>query len=163
MATFDTAIGADHARSDASSSLISTTRATRSMSASWASKCCASAPRDSRDHAVDHSTRGDARGTATTVDAHSAVEVGHGVKAQELEALQQPAQIGLSLLVARTGQHLHDDRLGDRHGTGGFDQFFEATMRETAGRPVVLDPGGGVGEDHAAARGGMSAGSSAMA
>src|SRR5207248_3883467 len=59
--------------------------------------------------------------------------------------------------------HLHDDRLGDRDGAGGFDQLREALVDRALGGSVVLDPRRGVGQDHAAARGGASAGASEMA
>ena len=126
-------------------------------------QCRASAPGDSRDHAIEHSPRGDARSAATTIDSDGPVEVAHRVEAQHLKAPQQPAQVSLSSIVTRAGQNLHDHRLGNRYGTVRFDQSSEAKVRGAASRAVVLDPDRAVDEDHAGGCGGTSAGSSAMA
>src|SRR5438876_1201165 len=48
---------------------------------------------------------------------------------------------------------LHDHWLGDRDGTRTLDELRESPVNGAIGGAVVFDPGGGVGEDHATARG----------
>jgi hypothetical protein len=82
---------------------------------------------------------------------------------QQVEPYQQPPQVSRPLVAARPGQHLHHYRLGDRNRTASRDQGGEPLADRASGSPVVLEPGGRVGQDHAAPWGGASAGGWAIA
>lgn len=137
------------------------TPATRSRSASW-DNSVASRRHDS-DHAVAHSPRQDARGTAPAVDAGRGREVGNRVEAEQLEAVEEASQPCLEPVAPRAGKHLHHDRLGHRDRSTRGDEIGQSPIGRAPRRAVVLDPGRRVGEDHATARGGASGGGSSSA
>src|SRR5215469_122560 len=121
------------------------------------------APGDGGDHAVDQPPRGDAGLPAAAVDTGCAVEVGGRIKAVQMEPEQKTAKINLPCVAARPGQDLHDDGLSDGDRAFGRDQLGQAKIGRAPGGPVVFDPGGRVGEDHAASGGRVSPGGSPMA
>ena len=109
------------ARSDASSSSIPITRATRSMSASWANSVASrAAPRRSCSRP---SLWRDAGGAAAPVDPNGAVKVGDGMEAEQLIA------------AAGAAGRFRPDRLAPR------DHLHRVRLRFGDG-PIVLDQGG---------------------
>lgn len=103
------------------------------------------------DQAVDQPARRDSDSPATAIDACRSVEVGSDVEAEEVESQEKAAKVRLSLLGPGASQHLHDDRIGDGDRPIIADQFGQPGVDGAAGRPVVLDPGGGVGKDQCSA------------
>ena len=72
-----------------------------------------------------------------------------------------------SRACARPGQHVQHDRFGDRQHVPipvpVRDQRGQPLVDRTACGPVIFDPGGGVGQDHAVPRAAMSSGTASIA
>lgn len=118
---------------------------------------------DRGNHAVDHSSGGDSHAPAGSVDASRGVEVHCRVEPQEVETEEQAPQVGFPLVAASPGDHLHDDGLSYRNPAVAGDELGEPSIDWARRCPVVLHPGRGVDEDHAALVGAMSFGISSIA
>jgi len=123
-------------------------------------------PGHGSDQAVNEAAWCDADGSAAAIDARGRLVVRRRVERLEIEPQQQPAQVALARVGACPGENLHDHRLGHSEPALAVDvrnQIRQSLVDRTTGRPVVLDPGGRVREDHRLVRGSTSDGVSPMA
>lgn len=118
---------------------------------------------DRRDHAVDHSSGRHSDTSAGAVDTRRGIEVHRRVEPQETESEKQAAEVGFALVAAGPGDHLHHHWLGYRNVVVAGDELSETSIDRARGCPVVLHPGRGVDEDHAALVGATSFGIWSMA
>jgi hypothetical protein len=115
------------------------------------------------DQAVQETARGHTDAPATAIDAGSRVEVCGRINRQQMTSQQQSAEIIRPSVIARASEYLHEDGLRDGESAVRGDQLSHPPIHGTAGRPIELHPGRGVGEDHAAPRGARSCGTSSIA
>src|SRR5664280_407471 len=86
-----------------------------------------------------------------------------GVTPVRRHRLYMRAAASKSAVGARPGKDLHDHRFGHRQRSALDDQIGQTPIYSATGGSVVLDPRGGVGEDHVAGVGATSDGVSPMA
>ncbi len=124
---------------------------------------CVVAPCDGGDEAVDEAARSDSFLAALAVDPGGGFKVGGGVDRVQVKPLQQPAQVALAGVGACAGENLHHHRLGHRERPIFGDELGESDINRASGGSVELDPGRGVGQDHAPGCNTGSAGMSSSA
>src|SRR5919197_4227564 len=104
-----------------------------------------------RDEAIGELANGLAPPPAGTVERRGGLEVGETLHREQIEAVEQAAQLDDSALGRCASQYFHHYDIGDDEVLLIGDQPAQAHVRSTAGRPEILDPGGGVGQDHGSA------------
>ena len=114
------------------------------------------------DHAANQPPGSDSGLPASTVQAHSAIEVSRGIEVALVEPQQQAPQVGLACVAAGPGEHFHDDRLRDSDRSVGRDEFREAQAQLQAivddlGRQRPRPPRVRAGEHQGPRDGGVTA------
>src|SRR4029453_19089197 len=116
----------------------------------------------SGDEAVLRLTDRLAAAAAAAVEVGGGLVVSQSLDRQELEASEEPPQLGHVVGVGGPGEQLQVHDLSGRQRRLTVDELTQASVDGAAGSSQVLDPSRGVGQDHdlstgALVSGGMSA------
>jgi hypothetical protein len=87
-------------------------------------------------------------GAAAAGEVGGGLVVGQPLGRQHIEPSEEPAKLRHALWRGLPGEQLHHHDLGRHQLALVGDQLPEAHMDRAAGGAQVLDPGGGVGQDH---------------
>ena len=128
-----------------------------------AKQACAMTKGHGRNHAVDHPSRSYPGGPAGERDASRRIEVNRCIESQKRAPLQQSPELAFALSASSAYDHFHDHGFSHCNLALVRNEFGEALIDRTPGRPVVLHPSGGIDEDHCATPGPTSSGISPIA